>query len=127
MKKRGSVLIIDDQINLLETLKLTLDDSVEKIYLSQSGKDGLKVIENNKIDCIICDVFMPEMNGVEVIKTIRHNNLNIPFIFYTGFGSKELMFEAAQYGAFDFLEKPSLDKLVDVVGQAIRYSESKKI
>ena len=57
---------------------------------------------------------MPNMNGVEVLEKVRETHPDIPFIFYTGHGSRELMKKAIRFGAFDFIDKPCLDGLEDI-------------
>jgi YesN/AraC family two-component response regulator len=113
--KKGNLLLIDDEELILKGLKFYLEDYVDEIFLAENGAEGLKIAKEKEVHCIICDINMPVMNGVEVIKGLRATDNDVPFIFYTGHGNHELMMEAIKYGAFDFLNKPSMDGLEDVV------------
>ncbi len=124
---KGNLLIVDDEVKLLKRLKFNLEDLADEIYTAENGIEALESLKHNKIHCIICDINMPKMNGVEVIKNIRSNNINIPFIFYTAHGNEELMMEAIKYGAFDFLNKPNLDGLEEVVAKGLKEGTQTKI
>lgn len=113
--KKGNLLIVDDEPLILKRLKLNLEDYADEVFIAVNGVEALARINEFEIHCVICDINMPKMNGVDVIKNIRAKNNNVPFIFYTGHGNHDLMMEAAKYGAFDFLNKPNLDGLEEVV------------
>lgn len=119
MDKKGTLLIIDDEKSVLDSISSIIEDDVDKILLASNGKEGLEYFNSEQIDCVICDVNMPEMNGVDLIKKIRSMNNEVPFIFYTGFASRDLMLEVVKYGAFDFLEKPDTDHLKEVILKGI--------
>lgn len=116
---KGNLLIVDDEKILLKRLRFNLEDYADTVYTAENGVEALAVLKEMEIHCIVCDINMPKMNGVEVIKTIRAEENEVPFIFYTGHGSSELMMEAAKYGAFDFLNKPELEGLEDVVQRGL--------
>ena len=61
------------------------------------------------------------MDGIETIKRVREQNNEIPFIFYTGHGDDLLIKEAVKYGAFEFLNKPELDNLEEVVERGLKF------
>ena len=63
---------------------------------------------------------MPIMNGLEFIKALRDLKYETPIVFYTGHGNKELMMEAIKYGAFDFLDKPQLTGLEEVISRGMK-------
>lgn len=116
---KGNLLIVDDEPLIVKNLKLNLAEHADQIFTAMDGVEALKVIDEQKIDCIICDINMPKMNGVEVIKRIRAANNQVPFIFYTAHGNDQLMLEAAKYGAFDFLNKPNLEGLEEVIARGL--------
>jgi DNA-binding NtrC family response regulator len=117
---KGNLLIVDDEPILLKNLKINLEDYADNIFTASNGLDALEVFRREKIHCIICDINMPQMNGVEVIKEVRSMDSHIPFIFYTGHRNSELMFEAVKYGAFDFLDKPYFDGLEEVISRGMK-------
>jgi YesN/AraC family two-component response regulator len=113
--KKGNLLIVDDEVLIVENLQLTLKESADQIFMAYNGLEALEVWEKEEVHCIICDIKMPKMTGVDLIKEIRARGSDVPFIFYTGHGNELLMKEAAKYGAFDFLDKPNLNGLIDVI------------
>lgn len=117
---KGNLLLIDDEEMILESSKMLLADIADNIFTANSGKAGLEILRGEEIHCIVCDINMPDMNGVEVIQHVRKLNPNIPFIFYTGHGSDKLMREAIKYGAFDFLDKPALEGLEETIQRGLR-------
>lgn len=125
MAKLGNLLLVDDEELILEKSKILLEDLADEIYTAIDGTLALKLLECNEIHCVVCDINMPGLNGIDVIKEVRKRNIDIPFIFYTGHGSTQLMREAIKYGAFDFLDKPSLDGLEEVVQRALATSLDK--
>ena len=127
--KKGNLLIVDDEAIILKTLKYNLSEYADAIYTAENGIEAIKRLAEYEIHCVICDINMPKMNGVEVIKDIRKNGNDVPFIFYTGHGNHELMMEAAKYGAFDFLDKPNLDGLEEVISRGLKegFGEKKGI
>jgi YesN/AraC family two-component response regulator len=112
---KGNLLIVDDEAVLVKQLLLKLKGCAGNIFTAADGIEALDIMSKETVHCVICDVSMPRMNGVELIKNVRLNKSTVPFIFYSGFGNHELMLEVAKYGAFDFLDKPSFDGLEEVV------------
>ena len=77
MQKR--VLIVEDDNDILELLKLYLESSNFLVYVAYDGIDALELLEKEKINIIIADIMMPRMNGYDLIKSVRVNS-NIPII-----------------------------------------------
>lgn len=117
---KGNLLLVDDEPLLLKRLKSNLEEYADEIYTAENGIEALKIVKENQIHCIVCDINMPKMNGVQFIKTLREENNNTPLIFYTGHGNKDLMLEAIKYGAFDFLDKPHLEGLEEVIARGMK-------
>jgi YesN/AraC family two-component response regulator len=114
-----NLLIIDDEELLLKNLKYLLKKYATNVFTAYNGKDGLELLKKQNIHCVICDISMPGMTGVEVIRAVREDGNEVPFIFYTAHGNHELMKEAAKYGAFDFLTKPVFEDLESVVSRGL--------
>ena len=108
MKK---ILIIDDEEKLVKMVSLLLKNDQNEIDSAYNGEDGLEKIISNHYDLIICDINMPKMNGIAVIKATRELNINYPFLFFTAHGNEELMLESLKYGAQGFIDKPCFDNL----------------
>ena len=116
---KGNLLIVDDEPLLLKRLRMNLEEYADHVYTANDGAEALEVLSTQDIHCVICDVNMPKMNGIEVIKKIRENNNLVPFIFYTGHGNHEMMLEVAKYGAFDFFNKPDFEGLEEVISRGL--------
>ncbi len=112
---KGNLLLIDDEQLIIENMSNILEDCADKIFIANSGEKGLDILSREVIHCVVCDINMPEINGVDVIRMARKKNIHVPFIFYTGHGGKHHMLEAIKYGAFDFLDKPDLEGLKELV------------
>lgn len=117
---KGNLLIIDDEVLLLKGLKMHLGELADNIYVAEDGIKALDILKDKEVHCIMCDINMPKMNGIEVIKSIRSANNNVPFIFYTGHGNHELMLEAVKYGAFDFLSKPGMEGMEEIITRGLK-------
>ncbi|OFZ17129.1 MAG: hypothetical protein A2X86_01365 [Bdellovibrionales bacterium GWA2_49_15] len=117
--KQGNLLIIDDEVEILETLAVFLEDVALTITAVDNGHKALEVLKHQKIDCIVCDIRMPEMDGLQVIKAVRDLGLETPFIFFTAYGSEEIIMEAVKFGAFDFISKPKFEALTEIVANGL--------
>lgn len=124
--KKGKLLLVDDEEMILKKSKLLLEEYADEIKTALNGKIALDLIKQEEFHCIVCDINMPVMNGIEVIKAVRELKIETPFIFYTGHGSEELMKEAIKYGAFDFLDKPGLDGLEEIVQRGLAEGTGEK-
>lgn len=118
------LLIVDDEEMIRETLKDILQ--AEK-YDTDEAKDGPEAIEKlkkNKYDCVLLDIKMPKMDGMEVLEKSADLLQDTPFIMITGHGNEETAFEAAKKGAFDFITKPpDLNRLLLTVRNALDRSD----
>jgi len=119
--RKGNLLIIDDEVDIIEIIKDILSKFSVNIYTAKSGKEALEKIKSYKIHLVICDINMPEMSGVDFLKVVRAEGNNVPVVFFTGFGNKELMLDAAKYGAFDFIEKPLFYQLEEIAQRGMQY------
>lgn len=116
-----NLLIVDDEDLLVKSVKYLLSEFVDNIFTARNGEEGLKIFDQEAIQCIVSDIAMPKMTGIELLKSIRDKGSKVPFIFYTSFGHEELMIEAAQLGAVNFLKKPDFDKLQAAVIKVLNH------
>ena len=117
--KKGNLLIVDDEILIVKRLKIILSDLADEVFTAFDGEEALTILQSQKINCIICDINMPRMDGMELIKKLRTFDTKLPFIFYTSHGHQELMREAAQSNAFDFLNKPHITGIEEVIERGL--------
>ncbi|MGJ1204109.1 sigma-54-dependent transcriptional regulator [Sphingobacterium lactis] len=114
-----TVLIIDDERPIRSSLRDILEYEDYKVLDVDNGEDGLKILQKEKIDLVLCDIKMNKMDGMEVL-TAAKEFTDIPFIMISGHGTIETAVEAARKGAFDFLEKPlDLNRLLITVRNAL--------
>ncbi|MBF0313930.1 MAG: response regulator [Oligoflexia bacterium] len=120
-----TILIVDDEKNILFILHEKTREFCSEIFMAENGIEAIAILENKKIDCVLCDIRMPLMNGAELIKIARQKGIDTPFIFFTGHACEELMQEVLRYGAFDFIEKPDFDNLIECMNKGIERGFSK--
>lgn len=118
---KGRLLIIDDESELREVLTALLEESVSEIQLAANGLEGIDLLKNQKFDAVLSDEKMPKKSGLEVLKWMRENGLQIPFIIHTGYGQKEMVLEARKLGVYAFIDKPWDERaLIKTVQEAVR-------
>ncbi len=127
-----SILIIDDEKEICESIKMILEYEDYNVDYSTSAADGIDKLLSGSFSCLLLDIQMPEMNGFEVLKKVKENNSSISVIIISAHGSIENAIKATKLGAFDFIEKPiDRDKLLisvrNAVGQSSLLDENKEI
>src|SRR3989339_495668 len=116
----NTILIIDDEKEICESLKMILDYEGYQTDYSLLPSEGLNKIESTVFSALLLDIQMPEMNGFEVIKRVKEKYAQLPVIIITAHGSIENAIKATKLGAFDFIEKPiDRDKLLISVRNAV--------
>jgi DNA-binding NtrC family response regulator len=127
----AKILVIDDERSIRNTLRDILEYEKFKVSEAENGLIGVDLIRNNKYDVILCDIKMPEMDGIEVLeKAIILTET--PVIMISGHGTIETAVEAIKKGAFDYIAKPiDLNRLLITIRNALDksnlISETKKL
>lgn len=120
----SKILIIDDEKSIRSTLREILEYENYQVFEAANGEEGLKKIEEEEFDAVICDVKMPKMDGITVLEKAKEIDDNMPFIMISGHGNVEMAVDATRKGAFDFLVKPpDLNKLLVTLRNAINKKE----
>ena len=104
------LLIVDDNKTTTQTLCLLIERWGHSAAAAFDGTEALAILETEPIDVLITDLRMPNMDGMELLRTARERWPDMVVIVVTAFGSIETAVEAMQLGAFDFLTKPYEDK-----------------
>lgn len=116
----NTILIIDDEKEICESMKMILEYEGYSVDYSTSASKGLIQVEEKQISCLLLDIQMPEMSGFEVLKKVKEANPSLSVIIISAHGSVENAIKATRLGAFDFIEKPiDRDKLLISVRNAI--------
>ena len=100
-----TILIIDDEKSIRKTLSEILTFEGFVVDEAGDGAEGLKKIKENNYDCILCDIKMPKLDGIEVLEQMRETNADTPFIIISGHANIETAVGAVKKGAFDFISK----------------------
>lgn len=120
----AAILIIDDEKPIRNTLKDILEYEKYIVDEAEDGESGLAKIKANKYDLIMCDIKMPKMDGLEVLKHTVSAGIETPIVMISGHGTIETAVEAIKNGAFDFISKPfDLNRLLITVRNAIDKKE----
>jgi DNA-binding NtrC family response regulator len=104
--KKKNVLIVDDDPDVLTMLEGLLKKLEYNPFVASNGEEAVRIIDSNKIDVVVSDLVMPEMNGMELLKRVKSRKGDIPFVMITGHPSIETAVEAIKKGAYDYLTKP---------------------
>ena len=116
----AKILIVDDEEMIRETLKDILTNENYKTEEAKEGQEALNLIKKNKYDCILLDIKMPKMDGMEVLEKSMELAPETPVVMITGHGNEESAFEAAKKGAYDFITKPpDLNRLLLTIRNAL--------
>lgn len=107
MKKR--ILVVDDDAMNLMLTKRILEKEYD-VLLAESGKEALIKMKGEKIDLILLDIAMPEMNGMETFERMKEISVDIPVIFLTASGYEDDVRSAIRLGAVNYLKKPFFPK-----------------
>lgn len=105
MVKHMTLLLVEDDKTILDGLKFCLTKENFDIKTAPNGRDALKELDNNKIDLLILDINLPDINGIELYKKIK-NDKDIPTIFLTANDLETTVVEALDTGADDYITKP---------------------
>ena len=105
----NTILVIDDDTIVRESIVAYLEDSGFNILQAENGEQGLTVYKESHPDLILCDLRMPRMDGLGVLRNVREISPEIPFIVVSGAGVMADVVEALRLGASDYIIKPIVD------------------
>jgi two-component system, NtrC family, nitrogen regulation response regulator NtrX len=116
-----SVLIVDDERGIRETLRAVLEDEGFETETVASGEECLRLLERRGFGCVLLDVWLPGVDGLETLARLRERGCDAAVVMISGHGNIETAVRATKLGAFDFIEKPlSIEKTVLTVRNALR-------
>ena len=106
MAEKIRVLYVDDERSLRDIGKKFLEQSGDfTVFTAESAREALALVKEQHIDAVISDYQMPTMNGIDLLKAVRNTNPDLPFVFFSGKGTKEIVIEAFRHGADLYLQK----------------------
>ena len=126
----GTVHVVDDDAAMRDSLRMLLEVSGFAVLTHDSATaflDGIDVGTAAGPVCVLTDIRMPEVDGLEMLRRLRQQGVRLPVIVMTGEGDIAIAVQAMKSGAGDFLEKPFTDEaLFDAVGRALEQSERQR-
>ena len=126
MKPRGHILIIDDEASLRQTLARILQRAGFEVTTAANGKDGLALVHEHPFDLLYLDIRMPDVSGLELLKSIHTKFPDLPVILFTAQPDLNSAVEALRRGATDYLLKPLKPQTVIDRTQAILSDRQKE-
>jgi two-component system nitrogen regulation response regulator NtrX len=119
--KKARILIVDDEEKILQTMKGSLEDEDYEVLTASDGQEALEKVREENPDLIFLDIWLPGMDGMEILKAIKEYDSDLDVVMMTGHGTISTTAQAIKLGAFDFLEKPlSLDNILSVANSALK-------
>ncbi len=120
MKTAKKIMIVDDEKSIRQSLSDVLRDEGFDVILASDGHKALKMLDSNRPDLVILDIWMPVMDGTEVLKEIKARQPNLQVIMISGHGNIEAAVKTIKLGAYDYIEKPlSLEAVLLTVKRAL--------
>ena len=118
--KKKKVLVVDDEVDFLDVIKMRLEDSNYEVITASNGKEALDRIKNDKPDVVFLDILMPQLDGFKVLSYIRKKDKKLPVFMITAFSSDERFKLASKLNASGFIVKTSdLKKEVENISAAL--------
>ena len=118
--KKGIILVIDDEDIVRTSCSRTLTPGGYEVKLARDGQEGLRILSEDKVDLVLTDLKMPDMDGIEVLRKIKKEWQEFEVIIITGYQTVDTAVKSIKLGAFDYIEKPfTPDALINAVSKAL--------
>ena len=121
MEDRKSILIVDDEANIRRVLDAVFTKDGYRVLTAENGRKALDIISTEpNLDVLLCDLIMPDLNGIEVLKSAREINPFLSVVMITAHGTIKTAVDAMRFGAFDYITKPfDMDEIKLIVKNAL--------
>ncbi|WP_462160419.1 sigma-54-dependent transcriptional regulator [Pseudoalteromonas maricaloris] len=119
MTEEKTLLIIDDEQSIRDALKQLFEIEGYSVQCFSSATPALKKLSRQFSGVVLCDINMPEVNGIQFLDQVMQFDSELPVVFLTGFADVEVAVKAIQKGAYDFFEKPVSEPLLDCIERAL--------
>ncbi len=114
------IMIVDDEQPIRESLQGLFEDEGYLVICAASGEEAMARLRKQAVDCVLLDIWMPGIDGLETLSRIRQMDENLPVIMMSGHATIDTAVKATRQGAFDFVEKPlSFDRLMIIARNAV--------
>lgn len=126
--KSLSILYAEDDLVIRESITRILNMFFKNVFVASDGNEALEFYQNNKIDVLMLDYVMPNLDGYQTAKIIREFNKKIPIIIASAYTDKEKLLNAIELNLIKYLEKPILyDDLVKVFNSVVTHLEDNNL
>ncbi len=116
----AKILVVDDEAKMRRVLQLFFEENGYAVDKAENGEEALQKIGSFHPDLVICDIRMPRLNGIEMLRRAKHISEALPVIIMTAYGEVETAVEAMKLGAENYITKPlDMEELRILVGRAI--------
>src|SRR5438132_7561001 len=123
-----SILIVDDETGIRDTLRAVMEDEGFSADAVATGEECLEAVERRAYGCILLDVWLPGIDGLETLRQLRDAGSEAAVVIISGHGNVETAVRATKLGAFDFIEKPlSIEKTLLTVRNALRQRQLERV
>lgn len=124
----ATIVIVDDEPDLLDLLKLILTEKTEhRVLTTANPHQAIEWCQAYQADLLISDLRMPEMEGIELLKIIKQRDPNLPLILITAYGTIESAVEAMRHKAFDYITKPfKKEQILMTVEKALQWRQEQQ-
>jgi DNA-binding NtrC family response regulator len=117
---KGKVLVIDDEAIVRLSCDRTLSPEGYEVRLAKNGFEGMEMLAKEGFDLVLTDLKMPDMDGIEVLRTIKERWPETEVVVITGYQTVDTAVKSIKLGAFDYIEKPfTPDGLLSAVANAL--------
>jgi FixJ family two-component response regulator len=124
---RATIFIVDDDAAVRDSLKMLLRSVGQAVETFSSGQEFIDAYSEDRPGCLVLDIRMPGMSGLELQQRLNERHSIMPIIFITGHGDVPMAVEAMQAGAVDFIQKPFRDQdLIDRINQALEKDQNNR-
>jgi two-component system nitrogen regulation response regulator NtrX len=120
---KAHILVVDDEPEIRTSVREILEDEGYSVATAENGQTAREALLQRKPDLVLLDIWMPDVDGLTLLKSWQEEKLDLPVIMMSGHGTVEHAVDATRHGAYDFLEKPlSLAKLLLTVQNALEHA-----
>ena len=120
---KAHILVVDDEPEIRTSVREILEDEGYSVATAENGQAAREALLQRKPDLVLLDIWMPDIDGLTLLKSWQEEKLDLPVIMMSGHGTVEHAVDATRHGAYDFLEKPlSLAKLLLTVQNALEHA-----
>lgn len=128
MNEQSSILVVDDDQGMVDTLSDILEEKGFRVGRASDGYTAIEMIKSNGIDMVLMDIKMPGMNGIETFKKLKEIKPDIKVIMMTAYAVEDLIEEARRLNAYVCLNKPlDVDNLLTLINEIVLCKNEKNM